>query len=67
MGSVYALLFPVALVAGWIGQRRMRRLVERQVGDHAMEEEGGLVEQPFGRDAAEHAAGDVDHAGAVAA
>lgn len=41
VGSVYALLFPVALVAGWIGQRRMRRLVERQVV--GLQQKNGLL------------------------
>lgn len=41
VGWVYALLFPIALVAGWLGQRRMRRLVERQV--IGLQQKNGLL------------------------
>jgi ATP-binding cassette subfamily C protein LapB len=41
VGWVYALLFPLALVAGWAGQRKMRRLVQRQVV--GLQQKNGLL------------------------
>jgi len=41
VGWVYALLFPLALMAGWLGQRKMRRLVERQV--LGLQQKNGLL------------------------
>lgn len=50
VGWVYALLFPVALLAGWLGQRTLRELVQRQVVG-LQQKNGLLIETIHGAEA----------------